>query len=72
MNKDYPYIVKPVDKKEYDVNYVVEFIGFPGITGGGDTTDEALEMYIEVLIAEGKNPSTDSFRYDRQGNAQAA
>ena len=56
MKKEFSYIVKPVNQDEYGVNYVVEYIDFPGITGGGDTqgeavqiANEALEMYIETL-----------------------
>ncbi len=70
MKKEYPYIVKPVSLEEYGVNYVVEFIDFPGITGGGNTqeeafqvADEALEMYFEVLKSEGRTiPSVTNFK----------
>ena len=69
MKKEFPYIVKPVNQDEYGVNYVVEYIDFPGITGGGDTQEEAvqianeaLEMYIETLELEGKEiPSATNF-----------
>mgnify|MGYP001015056997 CR=1 FL=1 len=61
MKKEFPYIVKPVNQDEYGVNYVAEYIDFPGITGGGDTQEqaiqianEALEMFIETLELEGK------------------
>jgi predicted HicB family RNase H-like nuclease len=69
MKKEFPYIVKPVNQEEYGVNYVAEYIDFLGITGGGDTQDEAiqianeaLEMYIETLELEGKEiPSATNF-----------
>lgn len=61
MKKEYPYIVKPVEQEEYGVNYVVEYLDFPGITGGGDSQEEAvrianeaLDMYMESLESEGK------------------
>lgn len=61
MKKEFPYIVKPVDKEEYGVKYLVEYIDFPGITGGADfpedaikIANEALDMYLEVLEKENK------------------
>lgn len=69
MKKSFPYIVKPFNTEEYGVNYVVEYLNFPGITGGGDTQEEAiqianeaLDMYLETLKREGKTiPSPTDF-----------
>jgi len=61
MKQEFPYIVKPVNEQEMGVKWVVEYLDFPGITGGGDTPEEAigianeaLQMYQEVLEKEGK------------------
>jgi predicted RNase H-like HicB family nuclease len=57
----YPFVVKPVDPAEMDVKWIVEFLDFPGLTGGGDTVEEAMgianeakDMYLEMLMEEGK------------------
>ena len=61
MENKYTYIMRNVPIDKMGVNWVVEFPDFPGITGGGLTQEEALEianealeMYIEVLDMEGK------------------
>lgn len=69
MNNNFPYIVRKVNKDEHDVKIIVEYIDFPGIIGGGDTLNEALkiaeeglDMYIDLLISEGKEiPSPYDF-----------
>lgn len=61
MKNKYPYIVREVNEEEYGVKYFIEYIDFPGITGGGETLEEAieiakegLEMYLDTLKSEGK------------------
>lgn len=49
MKDTFPYIVKSVDEDEMGVKWMVEYIDFPGITGGGDTEQEALEIAQEAL-----------------------
>ena len=41
--------IKKVDKEETDVEYIVTFEEYPGLTGGGDTIGEAVEMAKEAL-----------------------
>lgn len=61
MKKEYPFVVKPVDYDKMDVNFIVEYLDFSGVTGGGDTIEEAvsdareaLDMYMEILQEDGK------------------
>jgi len=49
MVKEYPYIVKPVNAEEYGVKYMIEYVDFPGLTGGGDTVEEALSIAQEAM-----------------------
>ena len=65
MKREFPFVVKPVNKEEYGVKYVVEYVDFPGITGGGDTPEEAIKiategfnMFVDVLEEEGKSIQT--------------
>lgn len=37
------------NKVETDVNYIVTFPDYPGLTGGGDTVDGAIKMAREAL-----------------------
>jgi len=61
MGRKYPFVGREVEPEDMGVRWVVEYLDFPGITGGGDTLEEALaigneaiEMYIEVLQEDGK------------------
>jgi predicted HicB family RNase H-like nuclease len=59
-NRDYPFVVKPVDPDEKDVKFIVQYLDFPGLSGGGDTIEEALSiaeeaknMYLDLLTEQG-------------------
>lgn len=63
--ESFPFVVRPVNYDKEGVNFIVEYLDFSGIIGGGDTIEEALEMaqeglsmYLEVI----KEKYTDTLK----------
>jgi predicted RNase H-like HicB family nuclease len=67
METKYLMTIAPVRKDEHGVNYIVSYPEFPGLTGGGDTIEEACEVAQEALsMYLETNPKPKENKKDRE------